>query len=431
MGHQPIVIDSVRMALTLNDQDKRLLDGHLGPGTQLAMRIVVEMAEICEAQCLLPITQAHIDGCGLLSDAGIDFVERLSNGGAKVSVPTTLNMGPLDLQYWANFGVDEDFARRATRQGMAYEAMGCAPTWTCAPYQGYLTPRFGQQIAWGESNAVAYANSVLGARTNRYADYMDICAAIVGKVPSVGLHLDQNRRGQVVFRLPKLTPDRSFYPVLGHYVGSRGGDRIPVIEGLEANPDSDDLKAMSAAIASAGSVALFHIVGITPEANTLNEALHGQPYEEAIEVSLSDLLESYRDLSSTETGEVLDCVIVGCPHYSYHEFAELADSIERSGSRCSPNVAFIIATGQQSYSLLLRQPELLSTISDFGAKITLDTCVFHCPIIAKGTRTIMTDSGKCAYYAPGELGVRMSFGTIAECVESAVKGKITRESPQW
>ena len=419
------------VTVRLTEHEERLLRGEAGRGAQTSMRIVVEMAEICEAAALLEVSQAHIDGCGLLSDAGVEFAEKLVSEGARVAVPTTLNMGPLDLQQWRSFGVDAHFARKAIRQGAAYEKMGCVPTWTCAPYQGYLTPRFGAQIAWGESNAVAYANSVLGARTNRYADYMDICAAIVGRVPASGLHLAQNRRGQVVLNLPEVNPVPEFYPVLGHFVGGRAGDRVPVVAGLRAAPNDDELKAFCAAVASAGSVALFHIVGVTPEAPTLEAALQGAEPEEVVDVTRDDLLLSFRDLSSAEAGTPLDCVIVGCPHYSYHEFRALATLIERHAGVCSPNVAFIVATGQQSYSLVQRQPELLKTLTGFGARITLDTCAFHSPIVRKGTRTVMTDSGKCAYYAPGELGVQLAFGTMAECVASAILGKVVREEPKW
>jgi len=152
-------------------------------------------------------------------------------------------MGPLDLQNWRKFGVDEVFARKAIRQAEAYIKMGCVPTWSCAPYQGYLAPRFGQQIAWGESNAICYANSVLGARTNRYGDFMDICAAITGRVPKCGLHLKENRRGQVLVRLSGIEHSTMhsnvFYPVFGHLLGSLVQDRIPVIEGLPKTATSD------------------------------------------------------------------------------------------------------------------------------------------------------------------------------------------------
>jgi len=177
------------MSVKLSRQDNEFLDGRRGKAGRMAMRIVVRMAEVADAPELMDISQAHIDGCGLLSDAGLEFAETLAAGGGRVSVPTTLNMGPLDLQNWEHFGVNKEFAAKAVRQGKAYTDMGCIPTWSCAPYQGYLTPRFGQQIAWGESNAICYANSVLGARTNRYGDFMDICAAITGRAPKCGLHL--------------------------------------------------------------------------------------------------------------------------------------------------------------------------------------------------------------------------------------------------
>ena len=206
--------------MKLSDEDKLMLDGGRGQGAALAMAIVVRMAEVQQADELMDVTAAHIDGCGLLSEVGVAFAERLVSGGARVRIPTTLNMGPLDLQNWREFDVPEDFAEMAIRQGRAYEAMGCVPTWTCAPYQGYLTPRFGQQIAWGESNAIVYANSVLGARTNRYGDYIDICAAITGRVPKCGLHLAENRRGQVLLRLVDIAADvlssEEFFPAMGH-----------------------------------------------------------------------------------------------------------------------------------------------------------------------------------------------------------------------
>jgi len=261
------------MSVNLSKRDKEYLDGQHGKGGQMAMRILARMAEVLEAEELMDVSQAHIDGCGLLSDAGLEFAETLASQGGRVSVPTTLNMGPLDLQNWKQFGVDEEFAAKAIRQGKAYTDMGCIPTWTCAPYQSYLTPRFGQQIAWGESNAICYANSVLGARTNRYGDYIDICAAITGRVPKCGLHLKANRKGQILLRLvdidPAIMQSNAFYAVLGHLLGILAEDKIPVIEGLDPEASGDQLKALCAATASSGAVALFHAVGVTPEANSL------------------------------------------------------------------------------------------------------------------------------------------------------------------
>jgi hypothetical protein len=346
-------------------------------------------------------------------------------------------MGPLDLQNWEHFGVNEEFAAKAVRQGKAYTDMGCIPTWSCAPYQGYLTPRFGQQIAWGESNAICYANSVLGARTNRYGDFMDICAAITGRAPKCGLHLKENRRGQILLRLadlePALTQSTAFYAALGHYLGSEAEDKIPVIEGLDAAVSSDQLKALCAAAASAGAVAMFHAVGVTPEANSLEDAFGGNEPERIIDVSLSDLQKAWDDLSTAKEKDKLDLVVLGCPHFSFDEFRDLAGLIRQKteqGQRLAPEVKFVIISCQSSYALAQRS-EYLDVARGFGAEITLDTCVFHTPMVSGDTKVIMTNSGKCAYYAPGELGVSVAFGTMADCVESAVAGCVRRKEGLW
>src|SRR5262245_21810192 len=200
--------------------------------------------------------------------------------------------------------------------------MGTIPLWTCAPYQTEHAPKFGEQIAWGESNAIAFANSVLGARTERYPDYLDIAAAIAGRVPAIGLHLDENRRGQLVLDLKAIPGSIAgrddFYPVLGTLAGKLAGERVPVLANLDAHPTEDQLKALGAAAASSGSVALFHVVGVTPEAPTLDAALHGRPPDETIEVSLADLKAARRELE-TATGEELDLVVLGSPHFSFEE----------------------------------------------------------------------------------------------------------------
>jgi predicted aconitase len=425
------------MSVKLNRQDKQLLDGRYGEGAQMAMRIVVRMAEVQEAAELMDVSQAHIDGCGLLSESGLEFAETLAAKGARVSVPTTLNMGPLDLQNWKQFGIDEDFAGKAIRQAKAYTDMGCIPTWTCAPYQSYLTPRFGQQIAWGESNAICYANSVLGARTNRYGDYMDICAAITGRVPRCGLHLAENRKGQLLLRLRDIDTavmqSNEFYVTLGHLIGSLAGDKIPVIEGLDAGATSDQLKTMCAAAASSGAVALFHAIGVTPEANTLEQAFQNDKPERIIDIGLADLNSARSELSTAEEGAKLNLVVLGCPHFSYNEFRELSDIIEtktEKDNRLHPDVRFVVITSQTSYALLQRG-DFLDRLTNFGIEITLDTCVFHTPMVAEDTKVIMTNSGKCAYYAPGELSVQVAFGSMADCVESSVNGQVCRKDTSW
>ena len=421
----------------LSPRDRALLDGRHGEAAQMAMRIIVRMAEVCNATDLMDVTQAHIDGCGLLNDTTLEFAETLAAKAGKVSIPTTLNMGPLDLQNWRRFEVDEDFAAKAIRQAKAYTDMGCIPTWSCAPYQGYLTPRFGQQIAWGESNAICYANSVLGARTNRYGDFIDICAAITGRVPKCGLHLKENRKGQILVRLVDIDPSmmggKVFYAAFGHLLGSLAEDKIPVVDGLPADASGDQLKALCAAAASSGAVALFHAIGVTPEANTFEQAFQGGQPESIIDIRVEDLRKAWSDLSTAQERTKLDIVVLGCPHFSFDEFRELATLVRaemQQGKTLHRGVRFVVVSCQTSYALLQRS-DFLNVLNDFGIEVTLDTCIFHTPMISPDVKVIMTNSGKCAYYAPGELGVQVAFGSIVECVDSAIKGCVCWRKTPW
>src|SRR5216683_6639526 len=237
--------------LNLSDRDQTMLDGGHGPAVQLAMSIVVRMADIYGAADLMDISQAHIDSTIYLGDATLEFAERLASLGARVAVPTSLNVSGVDECGWKDWAVSPDWAAKAARQMLAYERMGTVPMWTCAPYQTKMRPRFGQQIAWGESNAIAFANSVIGARTERYPDLLDICCAITGRVPAIGLHLTEHRGGQMLLRLdgvpPALQRDDQFFAVLGHLVGKLAEEAIPVIDRVEVSPPEDQLKAFAAA----------------------------------------------------------------------------------------------------------------------------------------------------------------------------------------
>src|SRR5688500_15867936 len=257
--------DEMPASLHLSGDERAMLAGEAGEATRIAMRIVGRQAPVYGADSLLEISRAHIDGCIYEGDAGLAFAERLADLGGRVRVPTTLNVVSLDLRHWRELGLEEGYADKARRLGNAYVRMGARPTFTCAPYQTAGAPIFGEQIAWAESNAVAYANSVIGARTNRYGDYLDACCALTGRVPAAGLHLDEHRLGQVLVRLrgvpPALFARDDFYPVLGYVLGELVADEVPVVEGLDARPSDDQLKALAAAAATSGSVALFHLVG--------------------------------------------------------------------------------------------------------------------------------------------------------------------------
>ena len=423
------------MSVRLSDLDRSMLNGDLGEAPRFAMTVVVRLAEAVEAPDLISIEQVHIDACALMSQSNLDFVRHCVKHGGRVRVPTTLNMVSLDLDHWNELDVPPEFAEQATRIAEAYAALGCVPTWTCAPYQGYLTPRFGQQIAWGESNAVVYANSVLGARTNRYADFMDVCAAITGRVPNTGLHRTENRRGQLIVRLPDagdgMWTSPAAWAVLGHLLGELVGERIPVVVGLPRSATIEQLKALGAAGASSGAVEMFHAVGITPEAPDLEAALHGLKDVEDMVLTREMLADTWDRMSSASEGEELGAVILGCPHFSYAEFEALAAEIRALDSRSvHPDVQLLVLTDAASLAVASRGG-LIEEIRSFGATIALDTCPFHSPIVADRAGAILTNSGKCAYYAPAEPGASVAFGTLRDCVRSASAGTVTREESPW
>ncbi len=417
--------------MQLSDRDRAMLAGDQGPAPQLAMSIVVRMAAVFDADVLMDISQAHIDSTIYLGDATLEFAEHLASLGAKVAVPTSLNVSGVDECGWQEWAVTPEWAAKAARQMLAYERMGAVPTWTCAPYQTHMRPVFGQQIAWGESNAIAFANSVIGARTERYPDLLDICCAITGRVPAVGLHLTEQRAGQLLLQLdgvsPALQQDDQFFAVFGHLVGKLSEDLIPVIDGVIETPPEDQLKAFAAAAASSGRVALFHMVGVTPEAPTRDAAFQGRPPQRTQQITVADLRAARNELTTAD-GRELDMVILGSPHFSLAEFARLAPLV--AGRRAHPRVKFLV-TSSRLMKERAHEQGVLAPILDFGAQVTLDTCILASPMLPPEIKTLMTNSAKYAYYAPSLLNTRVTFGSLADCVASAVEGRVVRDDTVW
>ena len=416
--------------LELDHRDRALLEGEGGEAARHAMRIVVALARANGAARLIDVTRAHIDGCLYHGQAGLDFARRLASEGGEVAIPTTLNVSSLDLLHPHLFRGDEELRRRSRELMDAYVKMGCRPTWTCAPYQLPARPAFGEQIAWAESNAIVFANSVLGARTNRYGDFVDICAAITGRVPDSGLHRDANRRAEVVFRLRNI-PDRLldedvFYPVLGHHLGRATGSAVPAIVGLPPGQSEDRLKALGTAATSSGSVAMFHAVGSTPEAPTLGDALRGGEPRRVADITRDDIRRARDALTSSE-GDVIEGVSLGTPHLSLAGFARLVDLLE--GVEVHPDVEFYISTGRDILEQV-RRKGWMERLTGAGAEIVVDTCTYITPIL-RTARVVMTDSAKWAYYAPGNIGVEVVFGSTRECVLSAVEGRVVRDPGLW
>ncbi|MCP3976681.1 MAG: DUF521 domain-containing protein [bacterium] len=417
------------MTVQLSESDRSMLAGEAGQGMALAMRLLLAVATSMGATEFLDIVGAHVDGCLYQGPVGLDFVERLAGDGIQVRVPTTLNVSSLDLLHPDLYKGDADAALASRRMMQAYEDLGCRPTWTCAPYQLEVRPGFGEQIAWAESNAIVFANSVLGARTHRYGDFVDICAAATGRAPAAGFHVYENRRGQIVFdvtALPEaLLASDVLFPVLGHAIGSQSGKAVPAIVGLPAATE-DQMKALGSAAASAGAVAMFHAVGITPEAPDLETALHGQEPVRIIEVT-PEMLRSAREQLTTAAGATITAVSVGTPHASLDEMARVVSLL--GGRQVADNIEAYISTGRD-VAANATELGITERLAAAGFQVVTDTCTYITPIIG-GTGPVMTDSAKWAYYAPANIGVEVVFGSIGEVIESAVAGRVQRDRSLW
>ncbi len=415
------------MQLTLEEQ--AIAEGAKGPAPAMALRVVIETAGILGAEQLVPIVSAHIDGCLYHGDAGVHFAERLVELGAKVAVPASLNVGALDLLHPELVRDDPHHHEMSKRLMAAYTAMGCLPTWTCAPYQAGHRPALGEQIAWAESNAVAFANSVLGARTNRYGDFLDICCALAGRAPYSGLHVTENRRACLEIDCSKLSSallaNPALYPVLGALLGSEAGEEVAAITGLPMDLGEDELKALGAAAASKGAVGLFHIVGVTPEAPTLEAACQGEPPARKIVVT-PERVRAQRDALSTTQAQAIDCVALGSPHFSRAEFDRLLPLL--TARRLS--VPFYVCTGRATLEGLEAEG-LTGPLAEAGVTLVTDTCVVVTPILAGSGKVMMTNSAKFAHYAQGTIGYEVAFGTLADCVASAEAGRLVRDEAGW
>jgi predicted aconitase len=412
------------MALDLSPFDRELIGGVHGAGAAFAMRLLVRFAEAVDARLFIDIEAAHVDGCLYHGRASLDFAERMIDLGGKVRVPTTLNVGSVDLIHPELFRGTKEHAENGARLMRAHVELGCAPTFTCAPYQTAWRPRFGAQIAWGESNAIAFANSVIGARTNRYGDFIDLCCAMTGRAPAYGLHLSENRAARAIVEIASIPDDwdlERLAVAVGHTIGRRCGGLVPAIVGLPAGMSADDLKALGAAAASSGSVALFHVVGVTPEAPDLETACGGLKPELRLRLTTEDLREAAGSLSSVADGARLSAVSLGTPHFSIDQFARLIPLLD--GER--PVVDIFVNCSRATLDEV-RKRGWEKPLSDARVTLVADTCVYVSALIKPGAGAVMTNSGKCAYYAPGNLGVEVAYGSLAECVASARAGKVAR-----
>jgi predicted aconitase len=417
----------------LTDEERGWLAGEGGPSRALAMRLVLAMARAARAERLLPISSAHIDGCLYHGTVGLDFAERLAAGGGRVDVPTTLNVSSLDLLHPELVTLDEATRIAARRLMDAYVALGCRPTWTCAPYQLPDRPALGQHVAWAESNAIVFANSVLGARTDRYGDFIDICGALVGRVPAAGLHLDAERRACVVLTIDGVA-DGAFehdelYALVGHIVGRQADSLVAALVGLPPTTTEDQLKALGAAAASSGAVGMFHAVGVTPEAATLADALGGGRPERQVRIGPADLRRAWQELSTVTDERRLAAVSLGTPHMSLSEFERLTPLLRQT--TIDPRVTVYVSTGRDVWQQVVARG-WDDVYRRSNIQLVVDTCTYITPILrVEPGAAVMTNAAKWAWYAPANLGVEVRFGTLEDCLLGAATGRVVRRQPGW
>ena len=396
----------------------------MGAPAQKAMRLLLRYGEVVGAECFVDIASAHIDSCLYHGQSGLDFVLFLQDEDYKVRVPTTLNVTAFDLESPAGSQVSPEVIRIQKEMVDAYLRLGCLPTMTCAPYQRFRRPQKGQHVAWAESNAIVFANSALGARTDRYGDFTDICAALTGRVPLAGLHRSENRFAQEVLDVPgpeDCSLDRDLYfASLGYVLGERVGSRVAAIRGAPADTSEDELKAIGAAAASSGAVAMFHLIGVTPEAATLEQATGGRNVDVQI-VGRAELLAVRDRLCRVEPGEKVAALCVGTPHFSLQEFRQLAKLMH--GRRAAPHVDVLVSTSRET-AAQLEQNDWAASLFDFGVKTVLDTCTYLVPPVIRGNGVVVTNSAKWAHYAPGNTGRRPALMSLERCVRCAEKGEV-------
>ncbi len=411
--------------LTLSDTDSAMLDGSSGEAVQLAMEVIVTMAVGQEAETLTDVTRAHIDGCIYASPANLRFARAMADMGARVRVPTTMNAISVDHSHWRDQGVPPDFGLPAQSLADAYVEMGARPSFTCAPYLLEDAPVLGENIGWSESNAVIYANSVLGARTVKHPDFLDLFIALTGRAPLSGVYLDAERAARRVIHvdLPD-GHDDALWPILGWLAGRLAPDRIPLLTGLEQTaPTDDDLKALCAAFGTTSAAPMLHIAGVTPEAAGTHAA-----DTDTMGLSRADLVGAWRQFNTGAAA--VDLVAFGSPHFSLSECRALAARIK--GRERHPQTAVIVTVGQ--HVLTAAQDEgIIAQLQAAGVQVVPDICWCSIsePVFPPSAKVLMTNSGKYAHYAPGLSGRQVRFGSLADCVETALSGQARDTLPEW
>jgi hypothetical protein len=387
--------------MQLDPEDEQILAGEQGETRQKMLELLVALGKVFGAERLIPIRSAQVSGASYktIGKYGLDWLTSLD---AKAVVPAVLNPIGMPRGRWREMGIDPDFAKKQQAVVAAYERLGIRLECTCTPYYLHET-RYGDHLAWSESSAVSYANSVIGARTNREGGPSALAAALVGKTPCYGLHLAKNRKPQLVI---EVHADSSRWTIadfgaLGYHVGKFVGNRVPFFRGIR--PDPDQLKALGAAMAATGAVALYHVEGITPESQRISYDISGL---NVIPVEMTEISCLFKEIP-------VDAVAVGCPHCSPAELAEIARLL--SGKVVTKPLYVFAAQG-----VIDKNKSSAAAIEKSGAKVYADTCMVVSPAMEQYP-SIMVNSGKALAYVPNMCGGKARIGTIADCIRVATE----------
>ena len=412
--------------MQLTHEEEQMLAGKRGYPVQKSMEILVQLGQIYGAERMIKVANVHMPGSSVVvaGEAGTKFVESMAARGGKFCALTTLNTGAVNFDAWRETGYPEETFRMQERLTNAYHKLGAITCHTCTPYLIGTAPRRGEHVAWGESSAIAFANSVLGAYTNREGGPSALAAALTGRVPEYGYHLAENRLGHLKINVSARLNGIDDFGGLGYWVGKLAGSKVPVFTGIE-RIDADEIKALGAALASSGAVALFHVVGITPEAPTCEAAFGGRKPEQVLEFSGEQLTEAKRTLNKHQ-GQEVSIVCIGCPHTSIAEIEAIARSLE--GKRLHSGVELWILTALPMRALAERCG-YTRTIEAAGGRFVIDTCPILSPMAEvakkKGYSAMATNSAKLAHYAPGQWALPTYYGSLTACMNAAISGRFT------
>ena len=409
----------------LSNTDKKMLAGVNGEATKIAMEVLCLMAAAQNADKLIDVSRGHIDGCILAHDANLHFAEKMLDMGANVIIPTTINAISVDRENWKSQGVAPDLGGKASRLADAYVKMGAYPTFTCAPYLLDEKPSKGEVIGWSESNAVIYANSVIGARTQKHPDYLDLFIAMTGRTPHTGVYLEKNRQPvcEIQVALPSNFDD-AIWPMIGWLAGHKSPNGIPVLNGLEdILISNDDLKALCAAFGTTSAAPMIHIKGHTPESE-----LQSAKDAKYTTIMPNDLLNLWQNFNNGNNK--IDLVAIGSPHASTSECLKFLELLEENNERVT--VPTILTIGRETLSNLDRQGSL-NKLSKLGVQVIPDICWCSItePVFPPKAKSLLTNSGKYAHYGEGLTGRNVRFGSLSDCALAAMTGYVDDEFPDW